>query len=403
MSENRIRMMKKLLLIFLLPLFGYSQNSEIKPYVDYLKNIENKTAKDYILQQFKEHDIVILCERDHSDVSQYELIKEILSDDYFKKNVKNVFTEIGVINLKPEITEFLKTRNLDSLYVEKRLNQFQQNSEMYPIWERYSYHYFLKTIYDINNYSENQISLYPSDSEFDWKKVKTVEDYTREYEIEIEPRDSLIAYNIINQFEKINSENKSKALIILNFRHAFKIHTISPEDEIIQNAGKYLSDYFGNRAVSILSNRPVFFKKEKDWSYKLIQDGKWDASFKYLKIENIGFDFKNSIFGNDVFDLQQVKNELKYKNVFDGFVVYKTIEKHDLVDYYNGLISNDFENEFFRRLKIQLEYFENTSMIEKLKNESFREKILIEWNTKRIRKYRDFEYLIKSRDKYLNE
>ncbi len=396
-------MMKKLLIIFLLPLFGYSQNSEIKPYINFLEKVEKKSAKDYILQQFKEHDIVILCERDHSEISQYQLIKEILADNYFKDNVKNVFTEIGVINLQPEITEFLKTPDLDSIYVEKKLNEFQQNSEMYPIWERYSYHYFLRTIYDINNKSENQISLYPSDSEFDWKKVKTVEDYTREYEIEIEPRDSLIAYNIINQYEKIKTENNKKALIILNIRHAYKIHTITPNNEIVQNAGKYLSDYFGNKAVSILSNRPIFYRKGNDWAYKLIHDGKWDASFKYLKIEDIGFDLNNSIFGNDMFDLQQTKNMLKYKNVFDGFVFYKTIEKHDLIDYYNGLISKDFEKEFFRRLIIQLGYLENSSMLEKIKNESFREQLLTEWNTKRIRKYRNYEFLIESRDNYLNE
>tara|TARA_R110002033_G_scaffold99600_2_gene148017 strand:- start:12 stop:1202 length:1191 start_codon:yes stop_codon:yes gene_type:complete len=396
-------MIKKLLLIILLPLLGYSQNSEIKPYVDYLKKAEKKSAKDYILQQFEEHDIVILCERDHSEISQYELIKEILSDNYFKKNVKNIFTEIGVVNLKPEITDFLKTRNLDSLYVEKKLTEFQQNADFNLVWERYSYHFLLRTIYDINNSSKNQISHYPSDSEFDWKKVKTVEDYTKEYEIEIEPRDSLIAYNIINQYEKIKSKNNRKALIILNFRHAFKIHTIAPNNKITKNAGKYLSDYFGNKAVSILSNRPIFFRNQNKWDYKLIQDGKWDASFKYLNIDNLGFDFNNSIFGNDIFDLQQVKNELKYKNVFDGFVFYKTIENHDLIDYYKGLISEDFELEFFRRLIIQQEYFENSSMLKKLKDNNFRKDILTEWNTKKHRKYRNFEYLIESRNKYLKE
>ena len=402
MSENRLNMMKKLLIIILLPLFGYSQNSEIKPYIDFLEKVEKKSAKDYILQQFKEHDIVILCERDHSEISQYELIKEILSDNYFKENVKNVFTEIGVINLQPEITEFLKTRDLDSIYVEKKLNEFQQNSEMYPIWERYGYHYFLRTIYDINNKSKNQISLYPSDSEFDWKKVKTVEDYTKEYEIEIEPRDSLIAYNIINQYEKIKSGNNKKALIILNIRHAYKVHSHYNNGAIQQNTGKYLSDYFGERAFFVLSNRPIFYTKENKLIYELIQDGKWDASFKFLEIDNIGFDFKNSIFGKDDFDLQKITNVDSYNDVFDGFVFYETIEKHHLIDYYNGLISQDFEKEFFRRLIIQLGYFENSSMLEKLKDESFREKLLTEWNTKRIRKYRNFDFLIESRDKYLN-
>jgi len=135
--------------------------------------------------------------------------------------------------------------------------------------------------------------------------------------------------------------------------------------------------------------------------YELIQDGKWDASFKFLEFDNIGFDFKNSIFGKDDFDLQKIINVNSYSAVFDGFVFYKAIEKHDLIDYHNGLISKDFEKEFFRRLIIQLEYFDNTAMLKKLEEQSFRDKVLIEWNTKRIRKYRDFEYLIESRDKYL--
>jgi len=46
-------MIKKLLLIFLIPLFGYSQNSEIKPYVDYLKIVEKKSAKDIFFSSLK--------------------------------------------------------------------------------------------------------------------------------------------------------------------------------------------------------------------------------------------------------------------------------------------------------------------------------------------------------------
>ncbi len=179
--------MKKIVLILFLFLLACSQNSEIKPYVDYLKNSEKESAKDYILQQFQKHDIVILCERDHSDLSQYELIKEVISDTYFKENVKNIFTEIGVVNLQPEITNFLKTRSLDSVFVEKKLNEFQQKASVYPVWDRYNYHYFLRTVYDINNNSKTQISYYPSDSEFDWSSIKNVEDYARGYEIEIEP------------------------------------------------------------------------------------------------------------------------------------------------------------------------------------------------------------------------
>lgn len=395
--------MKKLLLILLIPLFGCSQNSEIKHYVEYLKKVEKKSAKDYILHQFKEHDIVILCERHHSEFSQYELIKEILSDEYFKKNVKNVFTENGIINLQPEITAFLKSKDLDSVLIDKKLTEFQQNASFWFIWERYSFNYLLRTIYDINKTSENQISLYPSDSEFDWQKVKNVEDYTREQDFEIEPRDSIIAYNIINQYEKIKSKKNKKALVILNYRHAFKIHSIRSNGELQQNTGKYLSDYFGNQVVSILSNRPIFGKKENDYTYELIQNGKWDASFKKQNLDNIGFDFENSVFGNDDFDIWNEMKDIKYKDVFDGFVFYESIEKHDLIDNFNGMISKDFEEEMFRRLKIQFEYFENSSLLEKLKDKDFRENFVNEWNTKKYKKYPNFEQLIESRNKYLNE
>ena len=393
--------MKNLLLILLIPLFGCSQNSDIKPYIDFLEKVEKKSAKDYIIKQFKEHDIVILCERNHSEFSQYELIKDVLNDDYFKKNVKNVFIENGIINLQPEIAEFLKTKDLDSLSIEKKITKFQQNASFWFIWERYNFKYLLKTIYDINNISENQITLYPSDSEFDWKKVKNVEDYTREQDFEIEPRDSIIAFNIINQFERIKSKTKKKALVILNYRHAFKIHTIRSNGELQQNSGKFLSDYFGNRAVSILLNCPIFSRKDQKWTYELIQNGKWDASFKKQNLDNIGFDFDNSVFGNDAFDIWNGMEDIKYTDVFDGFVFYRPIEKHNLIDNFNGMISKDFEEEMFRRLKIQSEYFENSSLLEKLKDEDFKKSFVKEWNTKKIKKYPNFEQLLESRDKYL--
>ncbi|APY11222.1 hypothetical protein J1D01_01990 [Seonamhaeicola sp. NFXS20] len=395
--------MKNILLIFLLTIFSCSENSEIKPYVDYLKKIEKKSAKDYILQQFKKHDIVILCERNHSEFSQYELIKDVLTDEYFKKNVKNIFIENGIINLQPEITEFLKSKDLDSISIERKITKFQQNASFWFIWERYNFNYLLKTIYDVNNTSENQISLYPSDSEFDWNKVHNVEDYEREQDFEIEPRDSIIAYNIINQFESIEPKAKKKALVILNYRHAFKIHTIRSNGELQQNSGKFLSDYFGNRVVSILINCPIFSRKEQKWEYELIQNGKWDASFKKQKIDDIGFDFNNSIFGNDDFDMWNGMEEVKYNDVFDGFVFYKPIEKHKLIDNFNGMISKDFEEEMFRRLKIQSEYFENNTFLEKLEDEDFKENFVKELNTKKIKKYPTFEKLLESRDKHLND
>jgi hypothetical protein len=404
MRLKKLQTMKKLLFLTFLFLssYLYSQNSEIKPYVDYLNKIDKKSAKDYILQKFQNHDIVILCERHHGDLSQYELIKEILNDEYFKKNVKNLFTEIGLINLYPEINNFLKTKGLDSLYVERKLNEFQQKASFWAIWDNYNYHYLLRTIYDINNNSDNQISYFPSDVEFDWSKVKDSADYYREMEIDTEPRDSIMAYNIINRYKKIKSKKNKKALIIMNFRHAFKIHTLS-NGKLNKNTTKYLFDYFGNRATNILISPVIFIKKDKDYVYSLIQNGKWNASFKYLNIDNIGFDFNNNIFGKDNFDMWPYHSTLKYENVFNGFVFYRPIEEQNLVLGFPGLISKDFEIEFFRRFKINQQYYENKSLIKKLETKEFRRAVLNQLNTKRIKKYPSIEELIKTRDKYLDD
>ncbi len=47
--------------------------------------LENQTlsAKDYVISLFEDHDIVILCERHHADMTQYELFMEIVKDPYF--------------------------------------------------------------------------------------------------------------------------------------------------------------------------------------------------------------------------------------------------------------------------------------------------------------------------------
>ncbi|PKP44492.1 MAG: hypothetical protein CVT95_10985 [Bacteroidetes bacterium HGW-Bacteroidetes-12] len=396
--------MKKLLFlsILILSIPAFSQNSEIKPYVDYLKKIEKKSAKDYILQQFQDHDIVILCERNHGDLSQYELIKEILNDEYFKKNVKNVFTEIGVINLYPEINIFLKTKGLDSIYVERKLNEFQRKASFWATWDNYNYHYLLRTIYDLNNNSENQISYFPSDVEFDWEKVKTSEEYTREQDFEIEPRDSLMAYNIINQYEKFKSKKNKKALIIMNYRHAFKIHTES-DGLLNKNTTKYLFDYFGKRATNILISPIIFKKQYKDYAYSLIQNGKWDASFKYLDIENVGFDFSNNVFSKDNLDMWPNHVIYTYENAFDGFVFYRPIEEQKLVLGFPGLIPKDFEEEFMRRFEINQKYNENTSLLKKLENIEFRQAVIKELNTKRVKNHPNLDVLIETRDKYLND
>lgn len=92
-----------------------------------------------------------------------------------------------------------------------------------------------------------------------------------------------------------------------------------------------------------------------------------------------------------------------YEDVFDGFVFYKPVEEHNLVSGFDGLIPKDSEDEFFRRLIINLKYNENNSLLKEIENKDFRIKVLKELNSKRELKYPSIETLIETRDKYLND
>ena len=104
-------MKNKINLIFiLLTTICFSQNkSDLNPYLDFLQS-QNTSAKDYILTLFKTHDIVILCERNHNESTQYDLIYEVVNSNYFQENVGNIFTEIGSLSNRKNTMEFTKTK-----------------------------------------------------------------------------------------------------------------------------------------------------------------------------------------------------------------------------------------------------------------------------------------------------
>ena len=86
---------------------------EIIPYVEFLKN-ENTSAKDYIIDLFEKNDLVIICERFHPELTQYELFLEISKDPRFIKNVGNIFIETCGRSQEEKIDFLLKSENLSN-------------------------------------------------------------------------------------------------------------------------------------------------------------------------------------------------------------------------------------------------------------------------------------------------
>lgn len=315
---------------------------EIGKHVEFLKS-QNKQAKDYVLDLFKKNDLVILCERYHPENTQYELIRDIMSDPKFIENVGNVFFETGMKSITPELNAFVHSENLSDKEVEKRLLEIQRYSDYSPLWELYNFHYFIKLIYVINQSlpAEKKINVYATDVAIN-QDVATVSELKSFWDGDADNRDPLIAEYIINEFEQIrNSDGKrKKALVIMNYRHAYNKNFQVPNSEMIHNVGAFLFEKYPEKTANVLINSVV------------MQDYKWDAAFEAAKKDNIGFNFKNTPFGKDHFDMWSfTKHNDTYQDMFTGMVYYRSPKQFKMIKGVNGLIDTTFIKTYKDRVK----------------------------------------------------
>lgn len=355
--------MKKIFSLFVL-LFAFqyvtsqmSHSKELEPYLSFLKQ-NHKPAKEYILSLFKDNDIVVLCERHHCDITQYDLFLEIIRDSFFVKNVGLIFTEVGSEKLNPDLNIFLRNSKISKEEKEKKILDFQRRC-MFPYWSKYNFSFFIEGLHDINKTlpENSKIELYPNDQFY--ISGDTTEENVSEMITRIAVRDSLIADNIINQYEKIRkSRPDKKALVIMNYRHAYnnKFNYTLPAGEKIKNTTEFLFNKYSGRIANVLINTTNI-----DNNIGVLQDGKWDAAFKLSGIENLGFHFDHSPFGNDNFDHWAYPNEYAYKDIFSGFVFYLPVEKFKLVRGVPGMMEDGFLEKSVINEKLYKAAFEKIS------------------------------------------
>lgn len=328
---------------------------ELKQYVEFL-NRQKMSAKDYVLSLFENHDLVILCERAHADITQYDLFLAVVNDPRFINSVGNVFTEIGISTQSGEVNRFLHTEHLPPDSVDQLILRFQRNCSFFPIWENYNYSYFLRGLYTLNQglQRDKKVNLFNSDVPFDWNTID--EPQLKEFWNQLNTRDSIIASQVIGRFDEISNsqEVRHKALVIMNYRHAFGHKFERSEGVKPQNVGRYLFERYGNRVANVYINFVALkdVRSDNDMAFTAIQDGKWDAAFRSLDIKDAGFDFRDSPFGKDSFDIWPMKVNFTFQDVFDGFAFYLPLEQHKNVTGIPGFIDSVFAQELIRRFAL---------------------------------------------------
>ena len=331
------------------------QHREVVPYIDFLQK-QQVHSVDYIFQLFEKYDIVILGERDHRDILQYELIEKIISDNRFIENVGNIFTEVGMYNRTEWANRILKNQYRSYADFENELRLLYRELDYDMIWDKYNFWAFLSSIYRINTRLQpsQKINLFFTDVSFDWNSCLSREDW-----ITLAPiyngfyRDSIMGSNMISAYNNIlknEKETRKKALVIFNRPHSYQFY-IDDDNKNIRSAASYIFEKFAERVANVMIN---WWSPQKNGEDRLIASGKWDAAFLSLNNPQLGFDFIDSPFGVDKFDHYSIRplENVKYQDVYTGFVFYGGITSWNFVIGIPGIIDDEFGAEYLRRYKI---------------------------------------------------
>lgn len=345
--------MKKLKLFVCILLFGVilgacSRKNELKPYIDFLEQ-QSTSPVDYVMGLFEKYDIVILGERHHQDLTQYQFINSLINDPRFINEVGHIFTEVGVHNQTERANKILKGQYDDYSAFERELIKLYRDVDYYPIWEKYNFWYLLSNIYKVNTGLDEakKLTIHFTDLEFDWDNFIHLDTIMERYD-----RDSMMGVHFISDFDKIINDPKGsrkKVLAIFNTPHSYQNY--EAEDYLLESAASYIFDHYPGKVANVMMHQ-VNWRKAKLGNY-LFDNGKWDAVFRYIGNPDLGFDMEGSPFGEVPFnEYDTPREDIKFKDIYTGYIFYKPIPEWLFVCDIPGLVDEEYKPEYIRRIKL---------------------------------------------------
>ena len=358
-----MKIKKALLLLVALPQILIAQtdflSEEIRPLVNFVEQC-NTSPVDYIMGLFDKYDVVVLGERDHRDMTQYDLIQQIISDPRFIEKVGHIFTEVGGYNWNDELNAVLKGTYPDDAVFDKKLAQIIFDIDNF--WEKTNYTKLMKDVYLVNKNlpSEKKISITPTEFSFSWRQVGKMTEQEREKlmtsvrnEIWKKHKDMIMGNNAITEIYKIFNGNNSrkKVLVIYNTPHSCRYFE-NQDNRYPYFAYQIIADRFPGRVANVMVNWAVM---SNDSGYSsLSNNGKLDAAFAACGYKSIGFDLEKSPLGELVFDIEKslLVSEIKMKDVYHGFIFYKPVHEWVIGIGIPNLEKKVYRDEFLRRTQI---------------------------------------------------
>jgi len=297
-------------------LLQHPVNKSVEPYRQCMIE-KGIPPKDYVLSLFEKYDIVVLEESIHDECRPWNLIYDIVSDDYFTQNVGTIFTEYGVARDQADIDTMLRTHYADDVSLSKAVVASTNIRS-----GGYCFYNFLKRVNRLNAALPDSLKISVRPEEIGYGKYFTTLDFTVDsmYQQFI-MLDSLRAQITIDWYHKTGK----KCLVITNTRHAY-IYSAEAQKRSPQNFKK---QFEGNQMQYVYDSLPgkvanIHYFDNNDIICPNVMGGKWEAAFRSLNYEPVGFDLNGTVFGNDYFDIYNMLfyQASKYQDVFTGIVFY---------------------------------------------------------------------------------
>ncbi len=313
---------------------------------DFLKRT-SVPPQDYIFSLFERYDLVVLSERAHSEMTQWDFIFDLVKDPRFSTRVGHVFTELGQVGMQSYLDEFMEAKGLSEAEIDERVLYVTRNWSVWPRWHRVNFPTYLKRLYALNQSlpPEHRIRHHFTDLAVDWPNL-TAQNMAEHWKA-MSRRDEQMAQVIVHEINRLEAGGgkRARGLVVMNYRHAFDL-TGGRAGARLYNCCEHLRRALQGRVANVRINEDLFWP---------VAGGAWNEAFAQNGNRPVGFDLIGSPFGQEPFDLfpwnPAVRGRLKYQDVFTGLVLINPNSSQYYLEcipgYYRG-----WESEMRRRAKL---------------------------------------------------
>lgn len=320
-------------------------------FVNYLRE-NSKEPKQFILQALSVHKIVIYGEL-HNRQKSWELMKNVVNDSKFHKEVGTVFMELSS-DKQSDLDAFFKKKSLDKELI---LNIFRDN-QIYGWYDRGMYE-FLMELWKVNKKlsSQNQIRVVAVDEPRPFKTFKNREEKEAHFNQTLERNDQMA--KIILQ--TVRSENdKRNNLFIVGVAHAYKstlqnMAIGSQKGKMKPTAASQLAAIFPKDEVfTIIQHIPIV--SNNGTVHGATRNGIFDYAFSVVGNKPIAFNLKNSPFGKEPFDalyeISYNKMTANYEDNYDAYLFIEPLKTESAEYIFDDILTDDYLKELDRRAKM---------------------------------------------------